>query len=85
MKRDTTMPLNVMNVIKDEILTLLVHNVDVKKALKCGYNIPEVSSNLINAQKILKSIESVTGSLYGTEEERLKMKSIVQGYTQVMK
>ena len=83
MKRDTTMPTNVMNVTKEQMVTLLAHNLHVKKSLKCGYNIPSIPSNLINAQKVLKSIESVTGSSYGTEEEKLKMKSIVHGYTQV--
>ena len=45
---------------------------------------PVVPAELRNASRVLRSVESVASSTYGTVNERKEMKTIVRGYTQVI-
>ena len=66
-----------VKVSQDEMVALLQHNKDVKKAIRVGRQIPEVPADLLNASRVLRSVESIASSTYGTVDEREKIKTIV--------
>ena len=84
LKSDLSCASTAVEVSKDEMVALVQHNIDVKKAIRGGRQVPEVPADLRNASRVLRSVESVASSTYGTVDERKKMKTIVRGYTQVI-
>jgi hypothetical protein len=83
LKSDARTAADAVEVTKEQMIALLNHNKEVKKALRSGRICPHIPDDLKNARRVLRSVESVASSTYGTEEERLKMRAIVHGYTQV--
>ena len=83
LKSDPSSAADAVEVTKTQMLALINHNKEVKRALRSGRNCPQIPSDLKTANRVLRGVESVASSTYGTEEERLKMKSIIHGYTQV--
>ena len=72
-----------VDVSKEQMGALLQHNKVVKQAIRTGRAIPNVPNDLVYADRVFKSIQSVAGWTYGTNEERKKMSRIVIAYRQV--
>ena len=83
LKSNASCAADAVEATKDEMIALLHHNKIAKKALRSGRMCPQIPNNLMSASRVLRSVESVASYSYGTEEERLKMKGIVHGDTQV--
>ena len=84
LRSDLSCASRAVEVSRDEMVALVQHNKDVKKAIRSGRQVPHVPVELQNASRVLRSVESVASSTYGTVDERKKMKTIVRGYTQVI-
>ena len=83
LKSDPSSAADAVEATRNQMVALLNHNKEVKKALRSGRNCPQIPIELKTASRVLRGVESVASSTYGTEEERLKMRSIIHGYTQV--
>jgi hypothetical protein len=83
LKLNASTAADAIEVTKEQMIALVQYNKEVKKSLRCGRKIPMLPDNLRSANRVLRSVENVASSTYGTEEERLEMKGIVHGYTQV--
>lgn len=57
------------------------HNADV--ARRCGRGVPDIPQQLMSANRVLRSVESVASHGFGTKSEREDMTKSVVGYCQV--
>jgi hypothetical protein len=73
-----------INVTQEQMLSLVQHQSDVRKARMCGRSVPPMPSSLNNGPvQMLKAIEHCSRYSYGTQEERLNMGRKVIAYVQV--